>query len=117
MAYQEIEFSSPEQKDKRAVTKQVFIIDAPQKRVANVSLSDVEIEIIGRTHQKLGFGNHKGNRFTIIVRGCCNEDGSPMSESEAIARIQQIENKMKDELGDGIFLIGLALKDLARGDL
>ena len=30
-------------KDKRAVTKQVFIIDAPQKRVANVSLSDVEI--------------------------------------------------------------------------
>ena len=90
-------------KDKRAVTKQVFIIDAPQKRVANVSLSDVEIEIIGRTHQKLGFGNHKGNRFTIIVRGCCNEDGSPMSESEAIARIQQIEDKMKDELGEGIF--------------
>ena len=104
-------------KDKRAVTKQVFIIDAPQKRVANVSLSDVEIEIIGRTHQKLGFGNHKGNRFTIIVRGCCNEDGSPMSESEAIARIQQIENKMKDELGDGIFPNWIGLKDLARGDL
>ncbi|NCF97575.1 MAG: tRNA pseudouridine(13) synthase TruD, partial [Euryarchaeota archaeon] len=34
-------------KDKRAVTRQVFIIDAPTKKVAQVSIPDVEIEIIG----------------------------------------------------------------------
>ncbi len=90
-------------KDKRAVTKQVFVIDAPQKRVASVSISDVEIEIIGRTHQKLGFGNHKGNRFTITVRGCCNEDGTPMGEEEALSRIKDIQEKMENAIGPGIF--------------
>jgi len=90
-------------KDKRAITRQVFIIDAPQKKVAQVNLPDVEIEIIGRTHQKLGFGNHKGNRFTIIARGCCHEDGSPMTEEEAMERIAKIEASMKENLGDGLF--------------
>ena len=90
-------------KDKRAITKQVFVIDAPQRKVANVNISDVEIEIIGRTHQKLGFGNHKGNRFTIVVRGCCHPDGSPMSEEEALERIQNIEQKMAEKIGEGVF--------------
>ena len=90
-------------KDKRAITKQVFIIDAPQKKVAQVSIPDVEIEIIGRTHQKLGFGNHRGNRFTIVARGCCHADGSPMSESEAMERISKIESGMKEKLGNGLF--------------
>lgn len=86
-------------KDKRAVTRQVFIIDAPKKRVAAVEMPDVEIEIIGRTHQKLGFGNHKGNRFTIVARGCAHSDGSPMTESEALSRISAIEEKMSEALG------------------
>ena len=90
-------------KDKRAVTRQVFIIDAPQKRVAEVNLPDVEIEIIGRTHQKLGFGNHRGNRFTIVARGCCHPDGSPMTDSEAMDTIANIESKMNEELGTGLF--------------
>jgi tRNA pseudouridine13 synthase len=90
-------------KDKRAVTRQVFIIDAPTKKVAQVSIPDVEIEIIGRTHQKLGFGNHRGNRFTIVARGCCHPDGSPMTESEAMERISEIESGMKENLGNGLF--------------
>ena len=90
-------------KDKRAVTRQVFIIDAPQKKVAQVEMPDVEIEIIGRTHQKLGFGNHKGNRFTIVARGCCHPDGSPMTDSEAIERISKIESSMVEKLGSGLF--------------
>ena len=90
-------------KDKRAVTKQVFIIDAPQNRVAKVEMPDVEIEIMGRTHQKIGFGNHKGNRFTIVARGCCHPDGSPMTNSEAMEKISHIEALMKEELGDGLF--------------
>ena len=90
-------------KDKRAVTKQVFIIDAPQNKVAKVEIPDVEIEILGRTHQKIGFGNHKGNRFTIVVRGCCHPNGSPMTNSEAMDKISQIESLMKEELGNGLF--------------
>ena len=90
-------------KDKRAVTKQVFIIDAPQNKVARVEIPDVEIEIMGRTHQKIGFGNHKGNRFTIVARGCCHPDGSPMTNSEAMDKIAHIEGLMKEELGEGLF--------------
>ena len=90
-------------KDKRAVTKQVFIIDAPQNKVAKVEIPDVEIEIMGRTHQKIGFGNHKGNRFTIVARGCCHPDGSPMTNSEAMDKIAHIEALMKEKLGEGLF--------------
>ena len=90
-------------KDKRAVTKQVFIIDAPQNKVAKVEIPDVEIEIMGRTHQKIGFGNHKGNRFTIVARGCCHPDGSPMTNSEAMEKIAHIEALMKEDLGEGLF--------------
>ncbi len=90
-------------KDKRAVTRQVFIIDAPQKKVAQVEIPDVEIEILGRTHQKIGFGNHKGNRFTIVARGCCHPDGSPMTNSEAMDKIAEIESAMKEKLGSNLF--------------
>lgn len=90
-------------KDKRAVTKQVFIIDAPQNKVAKVEIPDVEIQIMGRTHQKIGFGNHKGNRFTIVARGCCHPDGSPMTNSEAMEKIAHIESLMEEELGEGLF--------------
>jgi tRNA pseudouridine13 synthase len=90
-------------KDKRAVTRQVFIIDAPVKRVSSVNLPDVEIEIIGRTHQKLGFGNHRGNRFTIVARGCCHPDGTPMTDTEAMEKIANIESEMKEHLGSGLF--------------
>tara|TARA_B100000700_G_scaffold306850_1_gene382502 strand:+ start:380 stop:1777 length:1398 start_codon:yes stop_codon:yes gene_type:complete len=90
-------------KDKRAVTRQIFIIDAPQNKVAQVSIPDVEIEIIGRTHQKIGFGNHKGNRFTIVARGCCHPDGSPMTNSEAMDKITEIDKSMNEKLGSGLF--------------
>ena len=90
-------------KDKRAVTRQVFIIDAPPKKVAQVEIPDVEIEILGRTHQKIGFGNHKGNRFTIVARGCCHPDGSPMTNSEAMGKIAEIESAMKEKLGSDSF--------------
>ena len=42
-------------KDKRAVTRQVFIIDAPVKRVSSVNLPDVEIEIIWKNSPKNRF--------------------------------------------------------------
>tara|TARA_B100000212_G_scaffold178210_2_gene134161 strand:+ start:5252 stop:6649 length:1398 start_codon:yes stop_codon:yes gene_type:complete len=90
-------------KDKRAITRQIFIIDAPKNKVASVEIPDVEIDILGRTHQKIGFGNHKGNRFTIVARGCCHPDGSPMTNEEAIEKITQIEDSMMKKLGQGLF--------------
>ncbi|MBT4406892.1 MAG: tRNA pseudouridine(13) synthase TruD, partial [Euryarchaeota archaeon] len=65
-------------KDKRAITKQLFVIDSKLQKVQNVEIPDAEIEILGRTHQKLNFGSHRGNKFTIVLRGCANEDGTPM---------------------------------------
>jgi len=95
-------------KDKRAVTKQLFVIDSPRHKVAEVELPDVDIEILGRTHQKLGFGNHMGNRFTIVVRGCADESGKPLSEEEALERIEGIIEGMSTRLGENRFanLIG-----------
>ena len=90
-------------KDKRAVTQQIFVIDATQHRVAEIDIPDVEIEVLGRTHQKIGFGNHRGNRFTIIVRGCCHLDGTPMTEDEALSEAESIRHKLQLSLGEGVF--------------
>lgn len=90
-------------KDKRAVTRQLFVIDSPTNKVAAVEIPDVEIEILGRSHQKLGFGAHRGNRFTIVIRGCADSNGNPMSPDEAIAQIEQIRSKLSDSLGEGNF--------------
>ncbi len=90
-------------KDKRAVTQQLFVIDANQSKVAGIEMPDVEIEIIGRTHQKIGFGNHRGNRFTIIARGCCHEDGTPMSEQEALDEVGRIKKELDESLGNNLF--------------
>ena len=90
-------------KDKRAVTQQLFVIDANQNKVAEIEMPDVEIEILGRTHQKIGFGNHRGNRFTIVARGCCHEDGTPMTEQEALDEVESIKEKLGQSLGNNLF--------------
>jgi tRNA pseudouridine13 synthase len=90
-------------KDKRAITQQLFVIDANQSKVSEIEMPDVEIEVLGRTHQKIGFGNHRGNRFTIIARGCCHEDGSPMSEQEALDEVEKIKTGLDKALGENLF--------------
>lgn len=90
-------------KDKRAITTQLLVIDAPQNKVASVELNDVDIEVLGRSHQKLGFGDHSANRFTITVRGCSDADGKPLDAKEAIARVNSIFDGMQARLGAGRF--------------
>ena len=90
-------------KDKRAVTSQLFVIDAPQFKVEEIEMNDVVIEVLGRTHQKIGFGNHRGNRFTVVVRGCAFEDGRPMNEQEALQEVERIRAEMQNKLGTGRF--------------
>jgi tRNA pseudouridine13 synthase len=90
-------------KDKRAVTSQLFVIDAPHKKVAELEMPDVTIQVLGRTHQKIGLGNHRGNRFTIVIRGCANQDGSPMNEEDALHEIETIKNEMAEKIGPNLF--------------
>ncbi len=90
-------------KDKRAVTTQLFVVDSPTKRVAETSIPDVQIEVLGRTHQKLKMGGHTSNRFSITVRGCADEGGNPMNEDEALAEVEKIVANMEERLGEGRF--------------
>lgn len=90
-------------KDKRAVTSQLFVIDAPMNKVADVELPDVDIEVLGRTHQKIGFGNHRGNRFTIVVRGCCDREGRPLSDAQALEEVERISQQLAHALGPNRF--------------
>ena len=90
-------------KDKRAITRQLMVVDAPMKKIENVDLNDVQISCIGRTHQKLKFGEHISNKFTVIVRGCSKIDGSPMSDEEAMQNAKTIFSKMEEKFGSGLF--------------
>ena len=77
-------------KDKRAVTTQIVVIDSPLYKVEKIKIPDSTIEIIGRTHQKIGMSDHDGNSFTITVRGCCDSNGVPLDGKEAMKRVNQI---------------------------
>ena len=90
-------------KDKRAVTTQILVIDAHQSKVEQVSIADSAIEILGRTHQKIGMSDHDGNRFTITVRGCCNSDGSPIDGKEAMRRVRVMQSSMSERMGADAF--------------
>jgi tRNA pseudouridine13 synthase len=90
-------------KDKRAVTTQLLVIDAPQKRVEEVDIPDSTLEILGRTHQKIGMSDHDGNRFAITVRGCCDNQGQPLDGKEAMRRVLVLVSKMSEKLGEHIF--------------
>jgi tRNA pseudouridine13 synthase len=90
-------------KDKRAITTQVLVIDAPTKRVGEVEIPDSSIEVLGRTHQKMTLGGHDGNRFTITVRGCCDSSGMPIDAKEAMLRVNQIREGLSKSLGSNVF--------------
>jgi tRNA pseudouridine13 synthase len=90
-------------KDKRAVTTQLFVIDAHQQKVADVEIKDVEIEVLGRSHQKVRMGDHAANRFTITIRGCAEKDGSPMDAERALSEIDMIRSNLEEILGGGKF--------------
>ncbi len=90
-------------KDKRAITTQLVVIDAPRNKVESVIIPDSSIEIIGRTHQKLGMGDHDGNSFTITVRGCCDSQCKPIDAKEAMQRVNSIRKELSESLGSNAF--------------
>ena len=90
-------------KDKRAVTTQILVIDAPRKRVESVDIPDSSIEVLGRSHQKVSMGDHDGNRFTITVRGCCDALGNPIDAKEAMRRVHEIREGLANAIGSDAF--------------
>tara|TARA_B100000959_G_scaffold273176_1_gene323415 strand:- start:849 stop:2243 length:1395 start_codon:yes stop_codon:yes gene_type:complete len=90
-------------KDKRAITTQVLVIDAPRSKVEGVEIPDSSIEVLGRTHHKVGMGDHDGNRFTIAVRGCCDYDGNPIDAKEAMKKVHEIRKGLSDSIGCDAF--------------
>ena len=56
-------------KDKHAVTTQLFsVADADPEAVADVTLSDADIDVLGRTGRPIFFGDLAGNAFEVTVR-------------------------------------------------
>ncbi len=90
-------------KDKRAITTQILVIDAPRKKVEEIEIPDSTIEVLGRTHQKVSMGGHDGNRFTITVRGCCDSSGSPIDAKEAMRRVHEIREGLSQAIGADAF--------------
>ncbi len=90
-------------KDKRAVTTQTMVVDAPRKKVESVEMTDVDVEILGRTHQKARMGDHSGNRFTITVRGCADSEHGAIDGKEAMSRVHMIRSSMEGSFGEGVF--------------
>jgi len=90
-------------KDKRAITTQILVIDAPRKKVESVEIPDSTIEVLGRSHQKVAMGDHDGNRFTITVRGCCDASGKPIDAKEAMRRVNEIREGLAKAIGSDAF--------------
>lgn len=90
-------------KDKRAITTQILVIDAPRKKVESVEIPDSSIEVLGRSHQKVAMGDHDGNRFTITVRGCCDISGNPIDAKEAMRRVNEIRDGLVKSIGSDAF--------------
>jgi tRNA pseudouridine13 synthase len=90
-------------KDKRAITTQILVIDAPRRKVESVEIPDSTIEVLGRTHQKVAMGDHDGNRFTITVRGCCDISGKPIDAKEAMRRVHEIRSGLANSIGSDAF--------------
>ena len=90
-------------KDKRAITTQILVIDAPRRKVESVEIPDSTIEVLGRTHQKVAMGDHDGNRFNITVSCCSDNSANPIDAKEAMSRVHQIRDGLAKSMGSDAF--------------
>jgi tRNA pseudouridine13 synthase len=78
-------------KDKRAVTTQLFVIQAPLDDVKDMRIIDVEVLKAHSTSKKLYIGNLFGNSFSIIVRELAAEQSTVLETCEKISsRIEEL---------------------------
>lgn len=69
-------------KDKRAVTTQVMVFDAPMEQVLSLSLKDVSILNAYRVANPIFLGDLRGNRFEVIIR---DVGDNPLENAECTA--------------------------------
>ena len=73
-------------KDKHAVTTQLFSVkSADPDAVAEVDLSDADVEVLGRTGRPILFGDLAGNAFEVVVR----DPTTPENASEITAELRE----------------------------
>lgn len=76
-------------KDTHALTTQaIAIYGVSETDLARISLKDIEIVPLGRSHQPLLLGGHAANRFSITIRDTCAADlaGEVAAVAETCAR-------------------------------
>ena len=73
-------------KDKRAVTVQIMSFPASIKKVASLSLQDVEVEVLYKSSRPVYSGKLIGNRFHIVVR----DVEKPENVEEVMGEIEQM---------------------------
>jgi len=62
-------------KDKRAITTQLFCINAPPEAVLSLSIPDVEVLSAYRSRRKIEIGDLIGNRFRIFLSDVVVDEG------------------------------------------
>ena len=78
-------------KDKRAVTVQyVTPTSTKSLRPARVVKERFTAQLVGFVPRPLSRGMVRGNRFTIVLRGCCADMAARMEEAFALARLRRL---------------------------
>ncbi len=77
-------------KDKRAVTTQLFCINAPPEAVLSLSIPDVEVLSAYRSRRKIEIGDLIGNRFRIFLGGV------EVGEGELKKRLDSVTEKIEE---------------------
>jgi len=76
-------------KDRNAITRQwISIYNVTAEQVAEVSLKDISLEILGQSNEALALGSLQGNRFEIVIRD--------IDSSEIQARVAEISSTVAE---------------------
>lgn len=80
-------------KDKRALTTQLFTVEAPVDSLRGLRMTDVEVLSVQPTDRHIGLGDLVGNAFEITV------DGAGPDEEEAGSRIEGVLEEVRSAGG------------------
>ncbi len=73
-------------KDKQAVTTQLFsVAHGDPAAIAEVTMADVDIEILGRLGRAIEFGDLRGNDFTITLRSPAGDPDTVVSRVATVS--------------------------------
>jgi tRNA pseudouridine13 synthase len=80
-------------KDKRAVTTQLILFEAPPEAVGRLRLRDVEVLQAHATDQRISLGELQGNRFRVAISQVS------LPHEEVVARLEAIMEELREHGG------------------